>query len=53
MEYYIVNPVCTLCHSTLPTTNHILIGCSVALAQGRPGVMIQFRDVPIVPAKFL
>ena len=31
----IVSPVCILCHSTHPTTNHVLTGCSVALAQGR------------------
>ena len=27
----IVSPVCSLCHSRQPTTNHILIGCSTAL----------------------
>ena len=31
----ITSPVCTLCHCTQPTTNHILTGCSVALDQGR------------------
>ena len=31
----IVNPACLLCRSTQPTTNHVLTGCSVALAQGR------------------
>ena len=29
-----ISPVCTLCHSTKPTTNHILTGCSIALDQG-------------------
>ena len=31
----ITSPVCTLCHCTQPTTNHILTDCSVALDQGR------------------
>ena len=31
----ITSPVCTLCHCTQPTTNHILTGCSIALDQGR------------------
>ena len=31
----ITSPVCTLCHCTQPTTNHILTGCSVTLDQGR------------------
>ena len=31
----IINPVCVLCQSTQPTSNHILTGCSVALDQGR------------------
>ena len=31
----ITSTVCTLCHCTQPTTNHILTGCSVALDQGR------------------
>ena len=31
----ITSPVCTLCHCTQPTTNHILTGCSIALGQGR------------------
>ena len=31
----ITSPVCTLCHRTQPTTNHILTGCSIALDQGR------------------
>ena len=31
----ITNPVCALCQSTQPTTNHVLTGCSVALDQVR------------------
>ena len=31
----ITSRVCTLCHCTQPTTNHILTGCSIALDQGR------------------
>ena len=31
----ITSTVCTLCHCTQPTTNHILTGCSIALDQGR------------------
>ena len=30
----IVGPVCSLCQSTQPTTNHVLTGCSMALDQG-------------------
>jgi len=31
----IVSPICPLCPSTQPTTNHVLTGCSTALNQGR------------------
>ena len=32
----IINPVCVLCQSTQPTSNHILTGCSIAqIDQGR------------------
>ena len=31
----ITNPICALCQSTQPTTDHVLTGCSVAVDQGR------------------
>jgi len=38
----IVNPVCALCRSPQPTSNHVLTSCPVALDQGgTPGVMTQ------------
>ena len=51
----IINPVCVLCQSTQPTSNHILTGCSVALDQGRYtlGTTIQFcRFLFIIFRKF-
>jgi len=31
----IVGPICSLCQSTQPMTNHVLTGCSTAPDQGR------------------